>query len=137
MESVATAAAERWFTKRFRETEPVKVERVLAMVRATEVQGYTAACGALRDMDLREAIRGITNEVLVIAGRHDLSTPPGMGALAASSIEGAKLVTLEKALRKGVLAKQAAKKAGAKKPAKRPAAKKRSASKKAAISAKR
>ncbi len=137
MESVATAAAERWFTKRFRETEPAKVERVLAMVRATEVQGYTAACGALRDMDLREAIRGITNEVLVIAGRHDLSTPPGMGALAASSIEGAKLVTLEKALRKGVLAKQAAKKAGAKKPAKRPAAKKRSASKKAAISAKR
>jgi 3-oxoadipate enol-lactonase len=94
MESVATTAAERWFTKRFRETEPAKVERVLAMVRATEVQGYTAACGALHDMDLREAIRGITNEVLVIAGRHDLSTPPGMGALAASSIEGAKLVTL-------------------------------------------
>jgi 3-oxoadipate enol-lactonase len=95
MESVSAAAAERWFTKRFRETEPAKVERVLAMVRATEVQGYTAACGALRDMDLREAIRGITNEVLVIAGRRDLSTPPGMGALVASSIEGAKLVTLD------------------------------------------
>jgi 3-oxoadipate enol-lactonase len=95
MEKTAEAAAERWFTKEFRYAEPAKVERVLAMVRATAVQGYAAACAALRDMDLREAIRGITNEVLVIAGRHDLSTPPAMGALVASAIKGAKLVTLE------------------------------------------
>ncbi len=95
MEKTAEAAAERWFTQNFRDTKPQKVERVLAMVRATRVQGYAAACAALRDMDLREAIRGITNEVLVIAGRHDLSTPPSMGALVASAIKVAKLVTLE------------------------------------------
>jgi len=95
MEKTAEAAAERWFTKEFRYAEPAKVERVLAMVRATAVQGYAAACAALRDMDLREPIRGITNEVLVIAGRHDISTPPAMGALVASAIKGAKLVTLE------------------------------------------
>lgn len=95
MEAMATAAAGRWFTQRFRETEPIKVERVLAMVSTTAVQGFAATCAALRDMDLREDIRGITNEVLVIAGARDLSTPPSMGALVAGSINGAKLVMLD------------------------------------------
>jgi 3-oxoadipate enol-lactonase len=95
MNGVAMAAAERWFTKTFRDANPEKVEAVMEMVRTTSLHGYLAALAAIRDMDMREAIRSITNKVLVIAGRHDLSTPPGMGALVASSIEGAKFVTLE------------------------------------------
>jgi len=95
MNGVAMAAAERWFTKGFRDANPQKVEAVMAMVRTTPLHGYLAALAAIRDMDMREAIRSISNKVLVIAGRHDLSTPPGMGALVASSIEGAKFVTLE------------------------------------------
>lgn len=95
MDGVAAAAAERWFTRAFRDTNPEKVERVLEMVRTTPLNGYLAACAAGRDMDQREAIRSIGNKVLVIAGRHDLSTPPGMGALVANSIEGAKFITLE------------------------------------------
>ncbi len=95
MNGVAMAAAERWFTKTFRDAHPEKVEAVMAMVRTTPLHGYLAACAAGRDMDQREAIRSIRNKVLVIAGRHDPSTPPGMGALVASSIEGAKFVTLE------------------------------------------
>jgi 3-oxoadipate enol-lactonase len=95
MNGVAMAAAERWFTKTFRDANPEKVEAVMEMVRTTSLHGYLAALAAIRDMDMREAIRSITNKVQVIAGRHDLSTPPGMGALVASSIEGAKFVTLE------------------------------------------
>ncbi len=95
MNDVSIAAAGRWFTKTFRDANPEKVERVLEMVRTTPLHGYLAACAAVRDMDQREAIRSITNKVLVIAGRHDLSTPPGMGALAASSIKGAEFITLE------------------------------------------
>ena len=95
MNGVAIAAAERWFTRTFRDANPEKVEAVMEMVRTTPLHGYLAACAAGRDMDQREAIRSIRNKVLVIAGRHDLSTPPGMGALVASSIEGAKFVTLE------------------------------------------
>ena len=95
MNDVAIAAAGRWFTKTFRDANPEKVERVMEMVRTTPLHGYLAACAAVRDMDQREAIRSITNKVLVIAGRHDLSTPPGMGALVASSIEGAEFITLE------------------------------------------
>jgi len=95
MDGIAMAAAERWFTKTFRDANPEKVEAVMEMVRATPLHGYLAALAAIRDMDQREAIRSITNKVLVIAGRHDPSTPPGMGALVASSIEGAKFITLE------------------------------------------
>jgi 3-oxoadipate enol-lactonase len=95
MEGIAATVAERWFTKAFRDTHPEKVEPVMEMVRRTPLRGYLAACAAIRDMDQRETIRSIKNEVLVVAGRHDLSTPPGMGALVASSIEGAKFVTLE------------------------------------------
>jgi 3-oxoadipate enol-lactonase len=95
MNGVAVAAAERWFTKTFRDAKPEKVEAVMEMVRATPLHGYLAALAAIRDMDQREAIRSIRNKVLVIAGRHDLSTPPGLGALVASSIEGASFVTLE------------------------------------------
>ncbi len=95
MDGVALAAAERWFTKPFRDANPEKVEAVMAMVRTTPLHGYLAALAAIRDMDQREAIRSIRNKVLVIAGRHDLSMPPGMGALVASSIEDAKFVTLE------------------------------------------
>jgi 3-oxoadipate enol-lactonase len=95
MAGVAEIVAERWFTKGFRENHRDAVETVMAMLRETPLQGYTAACAAIRDMDQREDIRSITNKVLVIAGRHDTSTPPGNGALVASSIEGAKLATLE------------------------------------------
>lgn len=95
MDAVAEAAAERWFTRGFRDTRPEEVEAVLAMVRATPLQGYVATCAALRDMDLREAIRSVRAPVLVIVGRHDPSTPPEAGASVASSIAGAKLVTLE------------------------------------------
>jgi 3-oxoadipate enol-lactonase len=95
MDGITTILAERWFTKTFRDTHPEKVETVMALVRTTPLHGYLAACAALRDMDQRDAIRSITNKVLVIAGRHDPSTPPGMGALVANSIEGAKFVTLE------------------------------------------
>jgi 3-oxoadipate enol-lactonase len=95
MNGVAAATAERWFTKAFRDANPEKVDAVMEMIRTTPLAGYLAACAAVRDMDQREAIRGIRNKVLVISGRHDLSTPPGMGALVASSIEGAKFVTLE------------------------------------------
>ncbi|WOJ89025.1 3-oxoadipate enol-lactonase [Methylocapsa polymorpha] len=95
LDALAEGVAERWFTKRFRETEPEAVENVLEMLRQTPLQGYTAAAAAIRDADQREIIRTITNPVLVIVGRHDPSTPPGLGALVASSIEGAQLATLE------------------------------------------
>lgn len=95
--SLAPAVLENWFTKSFREHHSEEVEHYWEMLLAAPAEGYAGICAALRDMDLREAIRTITNPVLVIAGRHDPITPPGVGALVASAISGAKLVTLETA----------------------------------------
>lgn len=95
--SLAPAVLENWFTKTFREHHPDEVDRLWEMLLATPAEGYASACAAIRDMDQREAIRAITNPVLVIVGRHDPITPPGVGALVASAIPGAKLVTLETA----------------------------------------
>lgn len=95
MDRTAEIVAGRWFTEAFLNDHPEAVEPVLSMVRATPLQGYLAGCAALRDTDLREAIRSITRPVLVINGKYDLSTPPEFGALVADSIEGARIVTLE------------------------------------------
>ena len=48
-------------------------------------------------MDLRNSIRSIRNPVLVIVGRHDPATVPAAGHLIASSIPGARVVTLDAA----------------------------------------
>lgn len=95
LDVIAAGTAERWFRESFRKVHPEKVEAVLDMVRTTRLAGYVAACAALRDLDLREAIRGLAHEVLVIAGQEDASTPKEMGAFVAQSIKGAKLITLK------------------------------------------
>ena len=46
------------------------------MVLETPAAGYAACCAAIRDMDLREAIRGIRLPTLVIVGAEDPATPP-------------------------------------------------------------
>ncbi len=97
LESLAPSVLENWFTKSFREHHSKEVDRFWEMLLSTPAEGYAGTCAAIRDMDQREAIRAITNPVLVIVGRHDPIAPPGVGALVASAIPSAKLVTLETA----------------------------------------
>ncbi|WP_210200247.1 3-oxoadipate enol-lactonase [Methylocella silvestris] len=92
---MAGATEERWFTPAFRQAEPAAVQAVMDDFRATPIEGYASACGALRDADLREAVRSIRHETLVIVGARDPSAPPALAAYVASVIEGARLVTLE------------------------------------------
>ncbi len=95
LEGMTEATAERWFTPEFRAAEPEAVSRVMDIFRKTSAEGYAGGCAALRDVDLREAIRSVSNKVLVIVGRHDPAAPPPLGAYVAGAIPGAKLVTLE------------------------------------------
>ena len=97
MAAIVPALIDRWFTKDFQAREPVAVARIVAMLRATDPEGYAAACAAVRDMDQREAIRAIRVPTLVIAGRHDLATPPDHAALIAARVPGAKLVEVDAA----------------------------------------
>ncbi len=93
--AVAEVTLERWFTLEFRATHPEKVARVRQMFLDADPRGYAACAAAVRDMDLRETIGGITARTLVIAGAEDSSTPPAEAEFIASKIAGAKLVTLD------------------------------------------
>jgi len=97
MAPIASGLVEAWFTREFREKDAAEVSRIEKMILATQTEGYTATCAALRDADLRNEIAEIKTPVLVIVGRHDIVTPTGIGALIASAIDGAKLVTLDAA----------------------------------------
>jgi 3-oxoadipate enol-lactonase len=95
--AIVPGVIERWFTRPFRESAPEEVAKVRAMLEATDPEGYVACCAAVRDMDLRDAIPGIRAPTLVIAGYHDLPTPPDHARLIAESVPGASMVTLDAA----------------------------------------
>lgn len=73
--SIADAVIAAWLTADYREREPQITARMKAMLVATPVQGYVACCEALSRLDQRDLLLRITAPTLVIAGRHDVSTP--------------------------------------------------------------
>ena len=97
MAAIVDATVQRWFTGRFLAGSPPVTAAVREMIRTTPAQGYQGCCAAIRDMDQREAIRAITNQVLVIVGAHDPATTPAAGELIAAHIPGARAVTLDAA----------------------------------------
>jgi 3-oxoadipate enol-lactonase len=97
MEELTPGVIERWFTPEFRAREPDTVEKIVRMLQTTPPHGYAGSCSAIRDMDQRESIRSVTNPVLVVVGSRDPATPPEMGKHIASTIRGARIVTLDAA----------------------------------------
>jgi 3-oxoadipate enol-lactonase len=98
MEAVVDTTIERWFTPAALEERPEAVARIRRGVLDSPPEGYAACCEAIRDMDLRSAIAAITAPTLVIAGDEDPSAPPDEhGRLIADSIEGARMVVIERA----------------------------------------
>lgn len=73
MEQAVAPTLERWFGTDFAERAPEPVAAIRAMLRATAPEGYADGCGALRDMDLREAVRAVPHPVLVLRGAEDPS----------------------------------------------------------------
>lgn len=97
LDVIADETMERCFTEEFREREPQTVSRIRAMLTSNPVAGYTASCGALMGLDLREALPRIKAQTLVIAGRYDTSSPLQMAATIRAGIPGASLTILEAA----------------------------------------
>lgn len=91
---IAEMMKPRWFTKGFNDAHPDIVARVTGPMTRADPEGYASCCAAIRDMDQREAIRSITNPVLVVIGAEDPSTIPELTGLVASSIPGAKKIVL-------------------------------------------
>ncbi len=86
--SVADCVMNLWFTAGFRERAPETIARMKEMFSATPVEGYIAACEAIRDMDHRELLPKITAPTLIIAGQHDQSTPLEMAEFMRAHIAG-------------------------------------------------
>jgi 3-oxoadipate enol-lactonase len=97
MEGLVQPTLERWFSPGFRTSDTATVAKVSEMLKTTPPLGYANACAAIRDMDQREAIRSVTNPVLVVIGKVDPATPPAAGRLIAEAIPGAQAVELDAA----------------------------------------
>ena len=97
MGPIADALPQRWFTPGFVDRAPATVERIVAMVRATQPRGYAQACAAIRDMDQRATLGGITAPTLVVAGARDPATPPEYAEALLDGIRGSDLQVLDAA----------------------------------------
>jgi len=97
MAAVADTVIAAWLTADFREREPQIATNLKSMLLATPVEGYLASCEALSTLDQRDLLPAIKHPTLVIAGRHDTSTPIAAGEMIRSKIPGASLTILEAA----------------------------------------
>ncbi|HZS63955.1 MAG TPA: 3-oxoadipate enol-lactonase [Xanthobacteraceae bacterium] len=97
LEKIADGIMKIWFTDDFIARAPAAVARMRAILVATPVDGYIAACEAIRDMDHRELLSRIEAPTLVIGGRHDRSTPLEAAEFIRSRIPGAALTLLDAA----------------------------------------
>lgn len=94
---VADAVIGGWLTADFREREPETTAKMKAMLLASPVEGYLAACEALSTLDQRALLPKIKSPTLVIAGRQDNATPVAAGELIRSGIPGASMTLLDAA----------------------------------------
>jgi 3-oxoadipate enol-lactonase len=95
--AVADTVIAGWLTADFRDREPQITANMKEMLLATPVEGYLACCEALSTLDQRELLPKIKSPTLVIAGRHDMSTPVSAGELIRSRIPGASMTLLDAA----------------------------------------
>ena len=75
MAALVDATIDRWFTKAGQERLQKEVEEVRRMILNTSREGYCGCCAAIRDLDLREAVCGISTRTLIIVGEQDQGTP--------------------------------------------------------------
>lgn len=66
---------ERWFTERTRTSRAAELAWVGPMIAATPVDGYIAACQALKTLDYLERLGEIRVPTLYVAGTHDAGAP--------------------------------------------------------------
>ncbi len=94
MAPLVEASLGRWFTEAFRSTSDRALDDLRAVLQGLDPRGYALGCTALRDADLRDAVKTIRVPVLVIAGSDDPSTTAAEGRALAEAIPDARYVEL-------------------------------------------
>jgi 3-oxoadipate enol-lactonase len=79
-----------WFADSYETDHPAEHQGYLNMLARTPTEGYVASCAALRDGDLRERVRQIQTETLVLTGREDKASPPEQGQALAQALPNAR-----------------------------------------------
>jgi 3-oxoadipate enol-lactonase len=96
-EAIADTVVGRWFTPELARDDPETAARFRALLAATTPEGYARCCEAIAGWDARGRVAAIGVPTLVVAGALDPATPLEHAELIASSVEGARLVVLERA----------------------------------------
>lgn len=97
MASIAEAVIASWLTTDFREREPAVAQEIRRMFVATPVQGYVGCCEALARLDQRDLLPRISRPVLIVAGRHDMSTTVEQAEFMRKAIPKADMTLLDAA----------------------------------------
>jgi 3-oxoadipate enol-lactonase len=95
-DAVVDGALERWFTPALARLRPDAVERTRRALLDMSAEGYAGCCEAIAAHDLRAELGSIRAPTLVLAAADDPATPPEHGRLIAETVEGARLVVLER-----------------------------------------
>lgn len=94
MAHLADTILPRWFAPDFATRHPTEYQGARTLFIRNSVQGYTAACAALRDSDLRSAIHQITAPTLVLCGTEDSATPPAVVQELANALPNARFALI-------------------------------------------
>jgi 3-oxoadipate enol-lactonase len=95
--SIADQVIPTWLTEDFRERDPATTQEIRRMFAATPLEGYVGCCEALSKLDQRDLLGRITAPVLIIAGRHDMSTTVEQAEFMRKGIPKANLTLLDAA----------------------------------------
>lgn len=94
MAALVDGTVDRWITPAGQARLPDAVRAIRAMILATAPDGYLGCCAAIRDMDLREAIRAIELPTHVIVGADDPGTPVSAAEFIQQRIAGSVLTVI-------------------------------------------
>lgn len=97
MASVADTVMTTWFSEDFREREAGIVREIRRMFVATPIEGYVGCCEALSRLDQRDLLPKISRPVLIVAGRHDMSTTVEQAEFMRKTIPKADMTLLDAA----------------------------------------
>lgn len=94
IEAVVAPTLARWLTPDFMTREPVRTEAVRDMIRGTSLNGFIGAAEALKTLDYRRQLSGITVPTLFIAGAEDIACPVAGVRADAALVPGAEVAEI-------------------------------------------
>jgi 3-oxoadipate enol-lactonase len=97
MSSLVDGTMERWFTPRYLEANPAKVDPIRRQFLATPVPGFVGCSWAIRGLDYLDRLTEIRLPCLVMVGEDDPGTPVAASEAIVDRISGAELKILPSA----------------------------------------